>query len=91
MSYQDYNKVFAFKWVPLMNGNGGEISIGRTASGGVSSQSSNTLSATISNLFPKLASAKSAGHARVIQSEEIITEENKEASLQKKILSNRLR
>ena len=58
---KDYNKVFAFKWVPLMNGNGGEISIGKTASGGVSSQSSNTLSATISNLFQNLRVPKVQG------------------------------
>src|SRR5690606_28988097 len=43
-----------------------------TASGNVTSTSSGTLSATISNLFPKLNAAKNAGYARVIQSGMVI-------------------
>lgn len=80
---RDYNRVFGFKWIPLMNASGGSISIGRGASGDLTSESSNTLSATISNLFPKLASARNAGHARVIQSGVIITQNNEKASISK--------
>jgi len=80
---KDYNKVFGFKWIPLMTGDGGSISFNRVDSGGVSSKSNGTLAATISNLFPKLASAKGAGHARVIQSGVIITEDKKPAKLSK--------
>ncbi|MBI2521633.1 MAG: pilus assembly protein N-terminal domain-containing protein [Bdellovibrio sp.] len=81
---KDYNKVFGFKWVPLLAGDGGSINIGKTASGGVSTSSQGTLAATISNLFPRLASAKSAGFARVIQSGVIITKDTTKAVLKKK-------
>ncbi len=64
---KDYEKVFGFSWIPFLSGTGGEINIGRTAQGGLTTNQQNTLSATISNLFPKLNSAKSAGHARVLQ------------------------
>ena len=80
---KDYNKVFGFKWVPLMTGDGGSVSFNRVDSGGVSSKSNGTLAATISNLFPKLASAKGAGHARIIQSGVIITEDKKPAKISK--------
>ena len=81
---KDYNKVFAFKWVPLMNGNGGEISIGKTASGESALNQVIHCLRQYQTYFQNLASAKSAGHARVIQSGVIITEEKK-ASLQKNI------
>jgi pilus assembly protein CpaC len=80
---KDYNKVFGFKWIPLMNDGAGQIQFGKTNSGGVTSKSSGTLSATISNLFPKLASAKGAGYARVVQSGVVITQENVAASISK--------
>ena len=64
---RDYNKIFGFKWNPALGGNGGQINVGK-GGGGVTTGSQGTLSATITNLFPRLASAKSAGHARVIQS-----------------------
>ncbi len=80
---KDYSKVFGFKWIPLMTGDGGSVSFNRVDSGGVSSKSNGTLAATISNLFPKLASAKGAGHARIIQSGVIITEDKKPAKLSK--------
>ena len=69
---KSYNTVFAFKWAPLMGEDASQIQIGQTAAGNISSSSSGTLSATISNLFPKLNSAKSAGYARVIQSGMVI-------------------
>ncbi|OFZ14394.1 MAG: hypothetical protein A2X86_05990 [Bdellovibrionales bacterium GWA2_49_15] len=80
---KDYNRVFGFKWVPLLAGDGGNIQIGKTASGGVSTSSQGTLAATISNLFPRLASAKSAGFARVIQSGVVITKDKTKAVLKK--------
>ena len=66
-----------------MTGDGGSVSFNRVETGGVSSKSNGTLAATISNLFPKLASAKGAGYARIIQSGVIITEDKKPASLSK--------
>ncbi len=73
---KSYNKVFAFKWAPLMGEDNSQISFGQTASGNITGrQSQGTLSATISNLFPKLNAAKSAGYARTIQSGMVIVRE----------------
>ena len=70
---KSYNKVFAFKWAPLMGEDNSRISFGQTANGNLTGQQSEgTLSATISNLFPKLNAAKSAGYARTIQSGMVI-------------------
>ncbi len=70
---KSYNKVFAFKWAPLMGADQSQIQFGQTESGNLTSRSSpGTLSATISNLFPKLNAAKSAGYARTIQSGMVI-------------------
>ena len=80
---KDYNKVFGFKWTPLMSGDGGSIQIGKTTDGGVTTRSDGTLAATISNLFPKLASAKAAGHARVIQSGVIVVQDKVPGNIQK--------
>ena len=74
---KSYNTVFAFKWAPLMGEDASQIQIGQTAAGNISSSSSGTLSATISNLFPKLNSAKSAGYARVIQSGMVIVRDGR--------------
>lgn len=79
---KDYQKIFAFQWSPLMN-NAGQISFGRTEEGGITTEETSTLSGTISNLFPKLSSAKSAGYARVIQSGMVVTQEDQEASITK--------
>ena len=76
---KNYKKIFGFEWQPIRAGTGGQINIGKTTDGGVSSQSSGTLSATISNLFPKLQSAKSAGYARVVQSGVIIVKDKDDA------------
>jgi pilus assembly protein CpaC len=70
---KSYNKVFAFKWAPLMGEDNSQINFGQTTSGNLTGrQSEGTLSATISNLFPKLNAAKSAGYARTIQSGMVI-------------------
>lgn len=80
---KDYNKIFGFKWNPLLSGEGGSISFGKSVSGGVTTKSNGTLSGTISNLFPRLASAKNAGYARIIQSGVVITKEKETATLSK--------
>lgn len=85
---KDYNKIFGFKWSPLLNSGGGSLSFGKTGSGQVSTKSSNTLSGTISNLFPKLASAKNAGFARIIQSGVIIVKNNFAANINKSLQKN---
>jgi pilus assembly protein CpaC len=78
-----YDKIFGFGWMPIIGNGAGQIQIGKSVDGGVSTQSNGTLSATISNLFPKLNSAKSAGHARVIQSGIIVVKENIEGQINK--------
>lgn len=78
-----YDKTFGFSWTPTIGSGGGSIQVGKTGSGGVSTSSQGTLAATISNLFPKLNSAKSAGHARVIQSGVIIVKDNIEGAINK--------
>ena len=71
-----YDRLFAFTWTPFMGAGGGSISLGKSNAGGVSTSSSGTLAATISNLFPKLNSAKSAGQARIVESGVVIVKEN---------------
>jgi pilus assembly protein CpaC len=81
---KNYGKVFAFKWAPLMGQDNSQVNFGQTAAGNITSSSSETLSATISNLFPKLNAAKSAGYARTIQSAMVITRNEKAATIEKK-------
>lgn len=86
---KSYNRIFSFRWAPLMGADNSSISIGPQGSSGgaqggdIITKSSGTLSATISNLFPKLNSAKTAGYARVIQSAMVITRNEKSASITK--------
>lgn len=78
-----YDKEFGFSWTPTIGAGGGEIQVGKSASGGVTTSSQGTLAATISNLFPKLNSAKNAGHARVIQSGVIVVKEDVDGVINK--------
>lgn len=78
-----YDRTFGFSWTPTIGQGGGEIQVGKSGSGGVSTSSQGTLAATISNLFPKLNSAKSAGHARVIQSGVIVVKDGIEGAINK--------
>lgn len=80
---KDYTKTFGFRWTPLLSNGAGEINIGRTNTGGVTTRSSQTLSGTISNLFPKLNSAKQAGYARVVQSGVVIVKDKKKGTITK--------
>lgn len=78
-----YDKAFGFGWAPTLSNGSGQIQLGKTSSGGVTSTSTGTLSATISNLIPKLNSAKSAGYARVIQSGIVVVKENATGTIKK--------
>lgn len=86
---RDYQKIFGFRWQPFMGTNGGQINIGKTASGGLSTDTNDPsgggggLSAVITNLFPKLISAKNAGHARIIQSGMVVAKEGYNANIKK--------
>lgn len=81
---KDYSRLFGFKWAPLLTDGGGSISFGQNSAGGVTSTSNDTLAATISNLFPKLNSARSAGYARVVQSGMVVTKDQQTANINKK-------
>ncbi|MBY0415771.1 MAG: pilus assembly protein N-terminal domain-containing protein [Bdellovibrionales bacterium] len=83
-----YDRTFGFSWTPTIGSGGGEIQVGKSGSGGVSTSSQGTLAATISNLFPKLNSAKSAGHARVVQSGVVIVKEGIEGIINKSTTIN---
>ncbi len=79
---KSYQKLFAFSWSPALT-SGGSISFGKTDAGNVTTGENDTLSGTISQLFPKLNSAKQAGYARIIQSGMVITKEKKTATIDK--------
>ncbi len=80
---KDYSKTFGFKWTPLLSNGAGQINFGKTNNGTVTTQSSGTLSGTISNLFPKLDSAKQAGYARVVQSGVVVVKDDIEGTISK--------
>lgn len=85
---KSYDRTFGFSWTPTIGSGGGSIQVGKSGSGGVSTSSQGTLSATISNLFPKLNSAKAAGHARVIQSGVVVVKEGIEGAINKSTTIN---
>jgi pilus assembly protein CpaC len=86
---KDYSRMFAFKWAPLMSEDNSSITVGQTVNasgdetGNVSTSTSNALTATISNLFPKLLSARNAGYARIVQSGMVITKDQQAANISK--------
>ena len=80
---KNYNRVFGFSWAPNIGPDGGQISIGRGSTGGLTTSSNGVLSATIGNLFPKLNSAKNAGYARVMESGVILVKERTPGKLNK--------
>lgn len=79
---KNYNNSFGFRWAPFMN-NEGSISFGQTNQGEISTSQDGTLAGTITNLLPKLNSAKSAGYARIIQSAMIVTEDKQTGNVSK--------
>jgi len=80
---KDYNKIFGFHWGPTLDSGGGSIQFGKMSDGSVSTRSQGTLAGVISNLFPKLGTAQSAGYARVLQAASVITKTGVAASISK--------
>ncbi len=80
---KDYSKIFGFKWSPLMSDGGASVNIGRTSDGNVTSNTSNTFSAVISNLFPRIQSLKNAGYGRILQSGVVVAQEETQATINK--------
>jgi pilus assembly protein CpaC len=84
---KDYSQLFGFKWYPIVNFEGAQISLGKpsatTPQGGQATGSGGSLFGTISNLIPRMASADAAGYTRVIQSGVIIVKDKTQAQIQK--------
>ena len=79
---KDYLRNFGFTWSPTM-ATGGAIKFGKDLNNSVVTGTQGVLSGSITNLFPKLASAKSAGHARTLQSGMLLVENNTKGVLTK--------
>ncbi|MGE3973868.1 MAG: pilus assembly protein [Bdellovibrionales bacterium] len=76
---KDYTKGFRFQFTPdVSDSSRVDFSSGGREPGGVVSQ----ITATVSNLLPKLNWASQHGHARVLQSSTIIVQDGKEGKLQ---------
>ena len=73
---KSYGKGFNFSWAPALDGSGSSVTI----NGGSLSTTNilNTLSATITNLLPKLNWAREHGHARILNTLNVTTEEGQQ-------------
>lgn len=76
---KDYLRNFGFSWIPSLD-TGGSVSFGQSTTGGVTSAGTGSLSGTIGNLFPKLASAQNAGYARVLEESVLVVKAGQAAS-----------
>ncbi len=79
---KDYTKLFGFSWLPTLGDSGGTITI-RNSDSGATTSSSGTLGGVISNLFPKLYSAKQAGYARILQTGTVTVKDGMEGKVSK--------
>lgn len=77
---KDYARNFGFNWSPSLD-TGGSLSFGQSTTGGITTQGSGSLSGTISQLFPKLASAQNAGYARILEESVLIVKDGRETAL----------
>ena len=74
---KDYAKLFGFKWAPGFTAGSDQINIGN----GSSSTGGASFSATLSSLFPSLASAQQAGYARVLRTGTFVVRSGQPAEL----------
>lgn len=76
---KDYTRGFGFNWSPSISDDTNvTFSSGSRSPGGIVS----SLTATISNLLPKLNWAKAHGYARVLQSSSVIVQDKKKGHIQ---------
>ena len=80
---KDYARTFGFRWSPTFSGGGGAIAVGKTPAQTLSTSSDGSLTAVIQNLFPKLAAARNAGNARILQSGMVVTENSVKTTISK--------
>ena len=71
---KDYNKGFLFEWKPGIADGGTRVTVSAGGPAAASRKLTSVLSATISNLFPKLNWAKSFGFARVLHNSNLLVE-----------------
>ncbi len=76
---KDYSKVFGFSWKPGFTPQSDQIALG--AASNTATTTGPSFSATISNLFPRLASAQAAGFARVLRTGTIVVRSGQKAAL----------
>ncbi len=76
---KSYSKGFNFAWTPTLSSNGSKIDV----NGGDLSSSNilSSLTATISNLLPRLNWARQHGHARVLDTMNVTTETGKKGTV----------
>ncbi|MBN8535452.1 MAG: pilus assembly protein [Deltaproteobacteria bacterium] len=79
---KDYSKSFRFEWAPRISDqtSGVEVKTGDQGGGIVTS-----LTAVISNLLPKLNSAKTHGHARVLESTSFMVKDGEKGTISQTI------
>ncbi|MCK6597197.1 MAG: type II and III secretion system protein [Bdellovibrionaceae bacterium] len=78
---KDYSKSFRFEWAPkISDSTNTSVSTGDSGGGIVTS-----LTAVISNLLPKLNSAKTHGHARVLESTSFMVKDGEKGSISQTI------
>lgn len=78
---KDYSKSFRFEWAPKISDETGvKAATGDTGGGVITS-----LTAVVSNLLPKLNSAKTHGHARVLESTSFMVRDGEKGSISQTI------
>lgn len=76
---KDYTRGFRFQWTPEVGDQSKiDFSSGGREPGGILSQ----ITATVSNLLPKLNWAKQHGHAKILQSSSMIVQDGREGKIQ---------
>jgi pilus assembly protein CpaC len=76
---KDYNNLFGFVWQPGFT-SAPQINVGAGSTGGAAAQGS-SFTATLSNLFPNLASAQTAGYARILKTGTVVVRSGQNAVL----------
>lgn len=77
---KEYSKNFHFQWMPDISDNS-QVQFTTGASGTGQGGAGSTISATLSNLIPKLNWAKEHGMARVLQSESVMVEDGRQGTI----------
>jgi pilus assembly protein CpaC len=80
---KNYGRVFGLSWNPLLSATAGNVQFGKTVQGEITTRTDGALAGTISNFFPKLATAKAAGYAHILQSGVVVIKNGSNGSINK--------